>query len=84
MEDNTKGMVIMDEMRVKLKTKFMRNIAAKLLAKAVYNKLGVKVKIQFEDLDVWVIDGDATIKVNAEVKMNSKDFNKIMESIDMD
>lgn len=84
MEDNTKGMVVMDEMRIKLKTKFMRNIASKLITRAVYKKYGFKVKVQLNDLDVWVIDGDTTVKVNAEMKMNSNDFNKIMESIGMD
>lgn len=72
----------MDEMRVKLSTRFMKNIAAKLIARSIRKKYGYKIDIQLSDLDVWAIDGDTTIKVNAEVRMNSNEFNKIMKSID--
>ena len=72
----------MDEMKLKLSTKFMRKIVSKLIAKAVYKKFGCKVDIQLNDLDVWVVNGDTTVKVNAEVKMNSNEFNKIMNGIE--
>lgn len=73
-----------DELRVKLSTKFMRNIVAKLLAKAIQKKFGCKVKIQLNELDVRVINGDTNIKANVEVKLDSQEFMKIMEAIDMD
>ena len=74
----------MDEMKLKLSTKFMRNIAAKLISKAIYKKTGCKVNIQLDELDVSVIDGETRIKTNVEVKLNSNEFNKIMESIGLD
>lgn len=74
----------MDEMRVKLKTNFMRNIVAKLMSRAIYKKYGYKVNIQLNDVDLWSIDGDTTIKLNVEVQLKSDEFNKIMKSIDMD
>lgn len=74
----------MDEMRMKLSSKFMRNIASKMISRAIYKKTGCKVNIQINDLDAWVIDGDTTVKLNAEVKLKSNDFNKIMESFDVD
>lgn len=73
-----------DELRVKLSTKFMRNIVAKLLAKAIQKKFGCKVKIQLNELDVRVINGDTNIKANVEVKLDSQEFMKIMESIELD
>lgn len=73
-----------DELKVKLSTKFMRNIVAKLLAKAIQKKFGCKVKIQLNELDVRVINGDTNIKANVEVKLDSQEFMKIMEAIDMD
>jgi hypothetical protein len=73
-----------DEFKVKLSTKFMRNIVAKLLAKAIQKKFGCKVKIQLNELDVRVINGDTNIKANVEVKLDSQEFMKIMEAIDMD
>lgn len=72
----------MDEMKVKLSTKFMRNIAAKLISKAIYKKLGYKVNIQLNDLDVSIINGETRIQTNVEVKLDSQEFTKIMKNID--
>ena len=74
----------MDEMKVKLSTKFMRNVVSKLLAKAIYKKYGYKVNIQLNDLDVSVIDGETSINTNVEIKLNSSEFMKIMKDIGMD
>lgn len=71
----------MDELKMKLSTKFMRNIVSKLIAKAIYKKIGYKVDIQLNDLDISVIDGDANINANVEVKINNEEFMKIMKSI---
>lgn len=74
----------MDEMKVKLSTKFMRNIVAKLIAKAIQKKYGYKINIQLNDLDISVIDGETSINTNVEVKLDSKEFMKIMKNIGMD
>lgn len=71
----------MDELKMKLSTKFMRSIVSKLIAKAIYKKIGYKVDIQLNDLDISVIDGDANINANVEVKINNEEFMKIMKSI---
>ena len=75
---------MMDEMRVKLSTNFMRKIVSKLISRVIYKKFGCKVNIQLNDLDVRVIDGDTTVKVNMEARLNNDEFNKIMKSIDED
>lgn len=71
----------MDEMKLKLSTKFMRGLVSKLIARAVYKKTGCKVDIQLNDLDISVIDGETSISTNVEVKLNSNEFMKIMKSI---
>lgn len=71
----------MDEMKLKLSTKFMRGLVSKLLARAIYKKTGCKVDIQLNDLDISVIDGETNISTNVEVKLNSNEFMKIMKSI---
>ena len=83
-KDIHKERIIVDEMRVNLKTNFMRNIVAKLISRAIYKKYGYKVNIQLNDVDLWSIDGDTTIKLNIEARLNSEEFNKIMKSIEMD
>lgn len=74
----------MDELKLRLSTKFMRNIASKLIAKLIYKKYGYKVNVQLNDLDVSVIDGETSINTNVEIKFNSSEFMKIMKDIGMD
>lgn len=71
----------MDEMKLKLSTRLMRGIAAKIIARSIQKKYGCKVKIQLNELDINVIDGDTNLKVNAEVTMDSKEFNEIMKKV---
>lgn len=74
----------MDEMKMKLSTKFMRGIVAKLIARTIYKKYGYKVNIQLNELDVSIIDGETKISTNVEVKLNSGEFTKIMKSIGLE
>lgn len=71
----------MDEMKVKLSTKFMRGIVAKLISKAIQKKLGCKIDIQLNDLDISVVDGETKVLTNVELKLESKEFVKIMKAI---
>jgi hypothetical protein len=85
MKDNLrKDEVIMDEMKVKLSTKFMRGLVSKLIAKAIYKKYGYKVNIQLNDLDISVIDGDTKVSTNVEVTLDNKEFMKIIKSVGLD
>ena len=74
----------MDEMKVKLSTKLMRDLVAKLISNAIYKKYGYKVDIQLYDLDISVKDGDTNISANVEVQLNNKEFVKIMKSVSSD
>lgn len=74
----------MDEMKLKLSTRFMRNIVAKLVAKMIYKKTGYKVDIHLNELDVSVIDGETHISVNAEAKLSSNEFMKIMKNVGLE
>lgn len=74
----------MDEMKLRLTTKFMRGIFSKLLAKMIYKKTGYKVDIQINDLDINVIDGETKISTNVEAKIDSKEFMKIIKSAGLD
>lgn len=74
----------MDEIKVRLTTKFMRKIVSKLMARMVYKKTGYKVDIQINDLDINVVDGETKISTNVEVKLDSKEFMKIVKSAGLD
>lgn len=74
----------MDEMKVKLSTRFMRGIVSKLIARTIYKKYGYKVDIQLNDLDISVIDGETSVNTNVEIKLSSNEFMKIVKSIGLD
>jgi hypothetical protein len=74
----------MDELKMRLTTKFMRNLVSKLIAKTIYKKLGYKIDIQLNDLDVSIVDGETRLNTNVEVKLDSKEFMKIIKSIGLD
>lgn len=72
----------MDEMKVKLSTKFMRGLVSKLIARHIRKKYGYKVDIQLNDLDISMIDGETQINTNVEIKLNSNEFMKVMRKLE--
>lgn len=74
----------MDEMKLKLSTRFMRNIVAKLIARMIYKKTGYKVDIYLNELDINVVDGETHISTNVEAKIESGEFMKIMKNIGLE
>lgn len=74
----------MDEMKLRLTTKFMRNIVSKLLAKLIFKKTGYKIDIQLNDLDLNFVDGETKINANVELNLDSKEFTKIIKTIGLD
>lgn len=75
---------MLDELKVKLSTRFMRNIVSKLIAKAIYKKFGYKLNIQLKELDISVVDGEAKINTNVEVNIDNEEFMKIIKSAGLD
>jgi hypothetical protein len=72
----------MDEMKLKLSTRFMRNMVSKLISKMIYKKYGYKIDIQLKELDVSIIDGETHIDTNVEITLNSSEFTKIVKSLE--
>ena len=71
----------MDEMKLKLTTKFMRGIVSKLIERSIYKKYGYRVNVQLNDLDISIVDGETTINTNVEAKISSEEFKKIMTKL---
>lgn len=72
---------MMDEMKIKLSTRFMKNIISKLITKAICNKLGYKINIQLTDLDVSFVGGETKIITSAEVTIDKNEFEKIIKTV---
>lgn len=71
----------MDEIKLKLTTKFMRGIVSKLIEKSIYKKYGCIVNVQLNDLDISIVDGETAINTNVEAKISSEEFKKIMTKL---
>ena len=72
----------MDEMKLKLRTNFMRGIVAKLLTKAISKKLGFKPKIQLNEIDVEK-DGDKIhLHIDLDADVSEIDLLKITRLIE--
>lgn len=74
----------MDEMKLKLSTKFMKNMLSKIITKALYKKLGYKVNIQLNDINVEFIDGETNIHADVDLKLDKDEFTKIVKSTNLD
>lgn len=75
---------MMDELKMKLSSKFMRGIVAKIIAKAIYNKLGYEIDIQIDEISVKAIDGKVRLYVNAGAEMTTEEFTKVLKSTGLD
>jgi hypothetical protein len=73
---------MMDLLKIKLSTKFMKGLVAKIISKRIYKQLGYKIDIQLNDVQIDVIDGDVQIHLDVDGKMNKTEFSRIMERID--
>ena len=74
----------MDEMKLKLNTRFMRNIVAKILTRMIYKKTGYKLDILLHELNITVIDGETRISTNLEAKIESDEFVKFIKDIGLE
>lgn len=74
----------MDEMKLKLSTKFMRGMVAKIISKFVKKKCGYKIDIQLNEIDVEVIDGKAHLHTNVDLEMDNEEFKKLIKTISSD
>lgn len=66
----------MDEM--KISSKFMRNLVAKLVKRAVKKKVGYEVDIQLNELTVTVTDGTAHVHLSVDAELNKDELTKIL------
>lgn len=67
----------MDEMKIKLSTRFMRGIVARIAMKVISKKLGFKPEIQLHEIAVEKIGNKIHLHINADAQISDKDLYKI-------
>ena len=74
----------MDEMKIKLSTKLMRGIVAKLISKAIYKNIGVKPDIHISEIGVEMKDGKLHFHINADGEIDDRVLLKINRMVDFE
>lgn len=67
----------MDEMKLKLTTKFMRSIAAKFIKKAVIKNLGFEPELNINELEVEMIGEKIRFHIDVNGEINRDDLLKV-------
>lgn len=74
----------MDELKLKLSTKFMKGIVAKLISKALVKKYGYEIDILLNDIEVKAEDGKIRLRIDAEAELENSEFMKILKASGLD
>lgn len=74
----------MDELKLKLSTKFMRGIVAKLLTKLISKKFGYDIGIQLNKIEVENIAGKISLKLDVEAELSTDEFMNIIDEVGLD
>lgn len=72
----------MDEMKIKLSTKFMRDMVAKILSKVIFNKFGIKPNLNINDLAVEMKNGKIQFYIDMNGEIDDKVLMKVNRLID--
>lgn len=72
----------MDEMKIKLSTKLMRGMAAKLLSKLILDKTGLKTKIEVNELQADMKNGKINFHLNIDGELDDDSLIKINRLIE--
>lgn len=74
----------MDEMKLKLSTKFMRNLVSKLISTVVKSKTGCQIDIQIAEVRLENKDGKTKIHLDVDGELTNEEFMKLVKKIGLD
>ena len=74
----------MDELKLKLSTKFMRGIVANLVSKAIAKKVGYNIDILLNEIEVKNENGKIHLHIDADAEVENSEFIRMLKSIGMD
>lgn len=74
----------MDELKLNLSTKFMKNIVTKIIAKAIKKKFGYDINIQLNRIAIESIDGKVYLHADVDAEVDKAEFVEIIKSVGLD
>lgn len=72
---------MIDELKMKLSTKFMRDVLAGLLQKMILKKTGYNVDIQIEEISIETVDGKIRLHANVDGEISNEEFMRIVKRL---
>lgn len=73
----------MDELKLRLSTKFMRGLITKLISKMIYKKFGYKIDIELNAIDMETENGTTHFRLDVEAKVNNDELRRIVQDMDL-
>lgn len=70
----------MDELKLVISTRFMRNLITRILAKIIYKKFGYKVDIHINKIEAETYDGKIRLHMDADIETNEEDLKNILKN----
>lgn len=64
----------MDEMKLNLSSKFMTNVIAGIIKRAILKKVGREVDVEFEEIDIQMKDGKIHLRTTVDAEISSDEF----------
>lgn len=62
-------------------SEFMRNIVSKLAKKTIYKKFGYNMDVQFNNINVKIVEGEARIHLDLDTRIEKDELIKILKQI---
>lgn len=72
----------MDEMKIKLSSRLMRGIVAKIISTAIFKNIGVKPEIHISEIEAEMKNGKIKFHINAIGEIDDKVLLKVERVID--
>lgn len=73
----------MDELKLALHTRFMKNIVTKILSKAIFKKTGCEVNVQINRIEAETYDGKVSVHMDIDAELSKEDLVKLLKSNDI-
>ena len=74
----------MDELKLKLRTNFMRGFVSNIISKVVFNKTGIDPNVQINDVNIESEDDKIKIHINIDAEIGQKELLKVTRLLNLD
>ena len=70
---------MMDELKLKLSTNFMRNLLAGYISRAIRKNLGYEVGVDIQEVSIETVDGVVKLHANVDATVTNEEFMRIIK-----